>query len=66
MKSNVTSTDDQAAAWTEFAARHVYAMARNGKECKNPSRSLVAATFEKTKAYVFTEMVVMKRNLGQP
>ncbi len=35
--------------WTEFPAHHGYAMAANGKEYKNPSEPLVAATFEKAK-----------------
>jgi len=35
--------------WTEFSARDRYAVARNVKECKNPSKTLVAATFEKAK-----------------
>ena len=39
--------------WTEFAAHHVYAMATNGKERETLSESLVAATFEKARTYVF-------------
>jgi len=39
--------------WTEFPAQHVYAMVTKGTECKNPSKSLVAATFEKAIVYVF-------------
>jgi hypothetical protein len=50
--------------WTEFAAHHVDAMATNGKECKNPYRFLVAATFEKAKTYVFAETLIWDREVG--
>ena len=43
---------------TRDTAQHLYAMATKGKECKDPGRSLVAATFEKTKTYVFAEWVI--------
>ena len=50
--------------WTEFAARDGYAMATNGKECKNPNEPLVAATFEKAKTYVLTGTQVRDREVG--
>src|SRR5947207_1120135 len=53
---DVTSgCDGVANLWTEFAALHGYEMATNGKEWRNPSNSLMAATFEKAKTYVFAE-----------
>ena len=33
-------------------------------ECKNPSKSVVAATFEKAKTYVFAEPLVRDREVG--
>jgi len=34
-------------------------MATNGKECKNPGKTLVAAIFEKAKTYIFAEPFVL-------
>ena len=63
---NTTYRDENAVAnlWTDFAAHDCYAMSTNGKECENPSRSLVAATFEKAKAYVFAVTQVRDREVG--
>jgi hypothetical protein len=33
-------------------------------ECKNPSKSVVAATFEKANTYVFAEQLVRDREVG--
>jgi hypothetical protein len=49
--------------WTEFAALDGYAMTKDGKECKNPKRSLVAATFEKANTYVFAGLLIMNPTL---
>jgi dihydroxyacid dehydratase/phosphogluconate dehydratase len=49
--------------WTEFPALDGYAMGTNGKECKNPNRSLVAATFEKANTYVFAGLLIMNPTL---
>jgi hypothetical protein len=35
--------------WTEFSAQRRYAMMANGKKPQNPSKLVVAATFEKAK-----------------
>jgi len=50
--------------WTELAAHHVYAMAKNGKECETLSESLVAATFEKAKTYVFAATAIRDCEVG--
>jgi hypothetical protein len=50
--------------WTEFPARDVYATGADGKECKNPRKSSVAATFEKANTYVFAEPLVWDREVG--
>ena len=50
--------------WTEFAARDGYAMGTNRKECKKPSKSLVAATFEKAKTYIFARPKIRDREVG--
>jgi hypothetical protein len=39
-------------------------MATNRTECKIPNRSLVAATFEKAKTYVFAETLIRDREVG--
>ena len=39
-------------------------MATHGKECKNPSEPLVAATLEKAKTYVLAETVIRDREVG--
>ena len=39
-------------------------MGKDGNKCKNPSNSLVAATFEKAKAYVFAEPKIRDREVG--
>ena len=49
--------------WPEFPARDVYSTAADGTECKNPMKSLVAATFEKAKTYVFAGFVIMNPTL---
>ena len=50
--------------WTESAAQDGYAMATNRKECKNLSKSLVAATLEKAKTYDFAEPKIRDREVG--
>jgi hypothetical protein len=50
--------------WTDFAAREGYAMGSDGTQSKNPNRSLVAATFEKAKTYVFAVTQVRDREVG--
>ena len=50
--------------WPEFPARDVYRTVADGTECKNPSKSVVAATFEKAKTYVFAEPLVWDREVG--
>jgi len=36
----------------------------NVRECKNPNKTLVAATFEKAKPYVFAEARIRDREVG--
>ena len=49
--------------WTEFTAFDCYAMGADVKECKNLRKYLVAATFEKSKTYVFDGFVIMNPTL---
>src|ERR1044072_4902881 len=39
-------------------------MVRNGNGCKNPRKSLVAATFEKANTYVFAALIIRDREVG--
>ena len=39
-------------------------MGANVKECENPNKTLVAATFEKAKTYVFAEPLIRDREVG--
>jgi len=39
-------------------------MVRNGKECKNPRFSSVAATVEKASTYVFAERLIRNEETG--
>jgi len=50
--------------WTEFPASERFAMAMNVRRCKNPNKTLVAATFEKAKTYIFAELRVWDREVG--
>jgi hypothetical protein len=50
--------------WPEFPAHDVYRGVANVTECKNPKKSVVAATFEKAKTYVFAEPLVWDREVG--
>jgi hypothetical protein len=49
--------------WTEFTAFNWYAMGADVKECKNLSKFLVAATFERSKTYVFDGFLIMNPTL---
>jgi len=49
--------------WTEFTAFDCYAMGEDVKECKNLKKFLVAATFEKSKTYVFDGFQIMNPTL---
>ncbi len=49
---------------TEFPASERFAMAMNVRRCKNPNKTLVAATFEKAKTYIFAELRVWDREVG--
>jgi hypothetical protein len=42
----------------------VYWTVAAGKESKNPSKSVVAPTFEKAKTYIFDEPLVWDREVG--
>ena len=44
--------------WPKITAHYADAMVRNGKECKNPLFSSVAATVEKASTYVFAERLI--------
>ena len=50
--------------WTELPARDVYCTVADGKGCKNPQESVVAATLEKANTYVFAEPSVWDREVG--
>jgi hypothetical protein len=50
--------------WTELPAHGVYATVADGTECKNPSKTLVAATFEKAITYVFADVVIHNPKVG--
>jgi hypothetical protein len=50
--------------WTEFPTRDVEPTIADGRECKNPKKSLVAATFEKANTYVSAERFVRDREVG--
>ena len=39
-------------------------MVKNGNGCENPRVSLVAATFEKAKTYVFAAPIIRDREVG--
>jgi len=49
--------------WTEFTAFDCYAMGADVKECKNLRKYLVAATFERSKTYVFDGFAIMNPTL---
>jgi hypothetical protein len=49
--------------WTEFPASDGYAMGTNLKECKKLSKTLVAATFEKAKTYIFAGTYIHDREV---
>jgi hypothetical protein len=48
----------------ELPAFDVYWTVADGTECKNPKKSVVAATFEKANTYVFAEPLVRDREVG--
>ena len=45
-------------------AHEVYWTVGDGTECKNPKKSVVAATLEKARTYVFAEPLVWDREVG--
>lgn len=45
--------------WTEVTAFDCYTMGADVTECENLRKFLVAATFEKSKTYVFDGFVIM-------
>jgi hypothetical protein len=49
--------------WTESAAHRSDASIANGKEPQNPSKLVVAATFEKANTYVFASRLIMNPTL---
>ena len=50
--------------WPESPAHDVYWTVADGTECKNPRKSLVAATFEKALTYESAEPFVWDREVG--
>jgi hypothetical protein len=59
-----TSKKRVANLWTEFATLDRQRTVADGTECKNLSKPLVAATFEKTKTYVFAATAIWDREVG--
>ena len=51
--------------WTGFRAFDCYAMGADVKECENLRKFLVAATFERSKTYVFDGFTVMNHHPGK-
>ena len=48
----------------ELPAHEVYWTVGDGTECKNPKKSVVAATLEKARTYVFAGPLVWDREVG--